>query len=96
MPKEDALKNLYLTYRKGKIEQCDWNGQQVFSCMLSAYDAPTVIFDSTGKKIANCNYAFNRVDSICREVTNCKTIYCADTNIWGEPGVDIYNLKSQK
>ncbi len=91
--KMETLKELYKTFSDGEIEECDYNGEIVFTCGLNAYDAGTTIYDLNGNIIGNCNYAWGGVDALCNQVSLCKTVYRVKDNIWGKPAVNKYHLK---
>jgi hypothetical protein len=87
-----TLKDLYDSYKDGKISECMYNGNKVYSCAINAYDAGSVIYNEDGDQIAICNYAWGGVDAMCDDLTNCEVIYCCEDNIWGEQQVDKYGL----
>lgn len=88
----NTIKKLYKTYKNGEISECNHNGETVYICGISAYDAGGVIYDKDGEIIGSCNYAWGTVDSICGELEDCEVIYWMKDNIWGQPHVDKYNL----
>lgn len=88
----NALRTLFRDYEQGSIDECRLNGSLVYTAGLNAHDAQTEIFDSTGKKIATCNYAFGQVDEACRQLQSCETIYRSRSHITGQPPVDKYGL----
>lgn len=90
---QDTVRQLHKNYSDGEISECHLNGELVFSAVLDAHDAGTQIFNSEGEQIGNCNYAWNKVDTICEELTDCKVVYRSEDNIWGRPAVNTYNLK---
>ncbi len=92
-PNADTLKVLYKEYKDGGISECTYEGEIVYTAGINAYDAPGIIFNADGEEIGECNYAFNRVDSICYDLQECTTIYMVKDNIWGEDAVDLYGLK---
>lgn len=87
-----TLKQLYNTYKNGEISVCQYNGQTVYSAILNGMDVPQVIYAGDGKQMGICNYGWGQVDPICKQITNCETIYRIKDNIWGKPGVDKYGL----
>ncbi len=89
---QTTLNQLYQNYKNGEITECTLNGETVYSGSLNAYDAGTTIYDKDGEVIGSCNYAWNQVDDICNEVTDCEVIYRTSNNIWGQPAVDKYDL----
>ncbi len=93
--KGKVIKKLYSRYKNGKISECTYNGQTVYSAALNAYDAGSAIYDGKGNEIGRCNYAYNDVDSICGKLTGCEVIYRVKGNIWGDPAVDAYGLGGQ-
>ena len=90
-----TLKELYKVYEDGEISECKYNGQIVYCAGINAYDAGSVVYDKEGKQIGSCIYAWGNVDSICRQLTNCETIYRVKNSIWGGPAVDKYGLGKQ-
>ena len=88
-----TIKELHKKYRDGMISECEYNGATVYAAGHNAYDAGSVIYDSKGKLIASCNYAWGSVDQMCGELENCEVIYCVEDNIWGYPAVDKYELE---
>jgi len=47
----------------------------------------------TAGMISECQLNGETVYEICAQLSGCKTIYCVENNIWGEPAVDVYGLK---
>jgi len=90
--KGDTLHLLYKTYENGKISECQYKGQLVYSAGLNWHDAGSKIYDQDGKEIAKCNYAWGQPSSMCGELKKCETIYRVKNNIWGQPAVDKYGL----
>ena len=88
----NTLRKLYDIYKNGDIDECTFNGQTVYGAELNAYDAGAVIYDKDGNVIGNCNYAWGQVDTICKQLQNCTTIYRCHNHISGEPFVDKYGL----
>ena len=88
----NALQKLYNQYQNGQIDECSLNGKKVYSAGLNAYDAGTEIYDEAGVKLGVCYYASRQVDDICKELSNCETIYRCEKHITGQPAVDKYNL----
>ncbi len=89
---ESTLARLYSQYKNGQIDECNWNGKKVYSAGLNAYDAGTEIYDEAGVKIGACYYATNQVDAVCKELSDCETVYRCDNHITREPAVDKYDL----
>lgn len=89
---QKTLNKLYEMFKEGSISICQYNGQTVYSAAHNAYDAGASIFDKDGNLIGGCNDAWGRVDAMCKEVTNCKTIYMVKDNIWGQPAVNLFKL----
>ncbi|MFM7643182.1 MAG: hypothetical protein ACKO5N_00155 [Sphingomonadales bacterium] len=46
----------------------------------------------TAGMISECKLNGETVYEICAQLSGCKTIYCVENNIWGEPAVDVYGL----
>lgn len=92
-PKEKSIiESLLNKYKDGSIESCQYNNQIVYTAQLNAYDAGSVIFNVEGKQIADCNYAWGKVDKICEKISSCEAVYTVKDNIWGKPSIDKYNL----
>jgi hypothetical protein len=89
---EVTLHKLYKSYKNGKISECYFDGELVYSAGLNAYDAGETIYNEEGKQIGTCNYAWGQTDEICGELEDCEIIYCVKDNIWGQPKVDKYGL----
>jgi len=87
-----GLNTIYIKYKNGAISECKLNEQIVYSAMENAYDVSTFIYDISGNKIAECNWAFNKVDTICYQLKNCETIYRCNNHISGQPFIDKYGL----
>lgn len=87
-----VLKDLYVKFKNGDIEEASYNGQTVYIAGLNAYDASSAIYDKNGKIIGNCNYAWGQVDSICVKIQNVVVVYRCKNHISGEPYVDKYGL----
>ena len=87
-----TLRQLHKTFKNGEIDECIYNGQIVFCAGLNAYDAGSSVFDKDGNIIGRCNYAWTKVDSICRQLKECEVVYRVKNNIWGLPAVDKYGL----
>jgi hypothetical protein len=83
---------LYITYKDGMINECWYQGNLYYTAGLNATDAPTIIYNSSGKQVAECNYFANDVDSLCKKVDSCRTIYICEDNIWHWQPVDLYGL----
>lgn len=84
----NTLKQLYRLYKNGQISRCKYNGDTVYCAERNAYDAGSVIYDKKGNKVGTCCYAWGKPDTICRQLTECETIYRVKDNIWGEPPVN--------
>lgn len=95
IPNVETIKILYKTYENGEISECLFEGNRVYPAGLNAYDARSYIYDSSGKLIGSCNYAWNQVDSICSQLDSCEVVYRVKKNIWEQPGIDKYNLKKR-
>ena len=89
----ETLKELYIVYENGEIEECKYKGKTVYCAGQNTYDAGAVVYDKDGKTIGSCSYAWGNVDAICDKLTDCKVIYRVKNNIWGEPAVDKYGLE---
>jgi hypothetical protein len=89
-----VLAGLYDEYQHGEIDECRLNGQLVYCAGQNAYDAGSVIYDSTGRMIGRCNYAWGSVDSICGKLKSCETVYRCRDHITGNPFVDKYGLSN--
>jgi hypothetical protein len=87
-----TLKQLYVIYKNGEIDECRFNGHIVFLAALNAYDAGITIYDEDGNAIGVCNFPWGKVDSICWQLTDCEVIYLVKDNIWKLPAVDNYGL----
>ncbi|WP_199117412.1 hypothetical protein [Pedobacter sp. ASV28] len=90
--KRKTLEKIYVFYKDGKIGECKYNGQTVYSAILNAYDANGQIYNKNGDVIGSCNYAWGKADDICKQITDCKSIYVVEDNIWREPAINKYNL----
>jgi len=88
-----VLEKLFQAYKDGTISECYYQGNRVYFTSINAYDAVDSIYDSEGKNIGLCNYAWGKPDKICEELKNCERIYLPEKNIWGYPPVNKYNLK---
>ena len=88
----DTLNKLYDVYKNGDISECTYSGKIVYTAALNVYDAATVVYDLEGKKIGDCNYAWNDVDPICNQLNGCTVVYRCNNHISGEPFVDKYGL----
>ena len=88
----EPLRKLFTHYIDGSINECRLNGSRVYSASINAYDAATLLYDSSGNQIGVCNYAWGPVDSNCRNLQSCETIYRGQKHISGEPFVDKYGL----
>lgn len=89
---KEVLEKLYEIYQNGEITECKYNGQIVYTAGLNVYDAGSVIYDQDGKRIANCNYSWQKPEAICGQLSDCETVYRVEDNIWGLPGVNKYRL----
>lgn len=90
----NALQIIYEEHKGGQIEVCVLGRDSVYSASINAYDAPTILYSYQGKQIGSCNYAFNLVDSICYNLTDCRVIYRGRKHISDEPFVDVYHLEN--
>ena len=84
---------LFSEYKDGYIKECKYEGKLIFEAGLNAYDAGAGIYDQKGTEIGRCDYAWGSVDSICHALTDCKTVYRVENNIWNEPYINIYHLE---
>lgn len=87
-----GLNRIYSEFKNGSISECKLNGQTVYEASENAYDASQYIFDLSGNKIGECNWAWSNVDSICKQLQNCETIYRCQNHISGQPFFDKYGL----
>lgn len=88
-----VLKKLYKIYKEGEISECKYKGETVYSATLNAYDADVRVYDGKGEVMGSSNYGWGRhVDTVCRQLTDCRVIYRVKGNIWGMPAVDKYGL----
>lgn len=88
-----VLEKLYKIYKEGEISECKYKGETVYTATLNAYDAGVRVYDRNGEVIGSSNYGWgDRVDTVCRQLTDCKVIYRVKDNIWGRPAVDKYGL----
>ena len=79
--KENIGMKLYETYKEGEIERCMHNGAVVYKCAHNAYDAGNEIYDAKGVKIGSCYYSSRQVDPICKDLTDCQTIWRREGNM---------------
>jgi hypothetical protein len=86
---------LYISYKDGGISECWYEGSVYYSAGLSIVDAPSYIYDSDGNEVAQCNYFANDVDSLCRKIDSCRSIYICEDNIWGFTPLDVYGLSKK-
>lgn len=91
-PHERTINDLYKFYKNGEITECKYNENTVFCAGENAYDAGSTIYDISGKPIGKCDFAWNQVDKICKEVKDCEVIYRCENHISGEPAVNKYGL----
>jgi hypothetical protein len=76
-------------FRSGEIDKCkDPQGNVVYRCQRNIRDIETRIFDAAGNQIGVCFYSTRKLDPICEQTTDCKTIYRVANNIWGKPAVN--------
>ena len=87
-----GLNTIYIKHKNGSIDECSCKGQKVYLAGMNYYHAGSGIYDTTGRLIANCNWAWGSVDTLCSQVTNCETIYRCYDHISGQPFVDKYGL----
>ena len=88
----DVLEKLYQTYADGEISECVLEGGTVYTGSLNHVDSPTKVYDQQGNQIAECNYAWGKVDAVCEELINCEAVYRVADHISGNPAVDKYGL----
>jgi hypothetical protein len=89
-----GLHTIYSNFKNGVISECKLNEQIVYTASENVYDASTYIYDDKGNKIGECNWAFNKLDTICYKLQNCETIYRCQNHISGQPFTDIYGLSN--
>lgn len=89
---KSGIHTIYSNFKNGLIFECKLNGQTVYEASENAYDVSTFIFDFQGKKIGECNWAYGKIDTICRQVQNCEIVYCCQNHISGQPFIDKYGL----
>jgi hypothetical protein len=89
---KSTLRAIYSEYHEGAINECQLDGKLVYTAQLNAYDAGAIIIDRSGKKIGTCNYGWGPVDSVCKLLQSCETVYRCKGHISGEPAVDKYGL----
>lgn len=87
-----TLKRLYKRYKGGSISECKYKGQTVYSASIGAIDAGYEIYDKDGNKIGECSFAWGLMDSICKQLTDCETIYRSEDYISSLAPIDKYNL----
>jgi hypothetical protein len=88
----ETLHELYLQYKEGEINECQYNGQTVYKCSSKVYTEGSSIYDQAHVNIGNCNYTSGDVDAKCDMLLGCKTIY-RDSNFYsGQPFIDAYGL----
>lgn len=83
---------LYQGFEQGQISECVSRDQWIYKGEVSAYDAPSVLFDEMGSLIGGCNYAWGSVDPICEEIEQCEVIYRGPDSMYGPP-LDKYGLE---
>ena len=91
-PRATVLQALYKEYREGEISECTLKGRKVYTAVLNAYDAGTVIYDAAGKRIATCSYGWGPVEPVCKELEGCNVVYRCRSSISGQPFYDKYGL----
>lgn len=74
-------------YSDGEVDKCTLNNKVYYSVAKNSYNASGFVLDNQGAKAGICNYADDLVDSICRQLEECKAIYRVYPNIWGLPEV---------
>ncbi|MFA9214471.1 MAG: hypothetical protein ACEQSR_11595 [Candidatus Methylacidiphilales bacterium] len=87
-----GLNTIYIKYKNGSIAECECKGQKVYLAGMNYYHAASGIYDTIGKVIGNCNWAWGDVDTICYQLKNCETIYRCNNHLSGLPFVDKYGL----
>lgn len=88
----ESLILLYQTYKNGEIKECQLEGETVYTASLNQVDSPVMVYDRQGDLVAECNYAWGKVDAACEQLTSCTVIYRVEDHISGEPPVDKYGL----
>lgn len=88
----DGLEKLYRTYADGEISECVLEGEKVYTASQNLVDSPVKVYDRQGNQVAECNYAWGKVDAVCEDLTNCEVVYRVADHISGNPAVDKYGL----
>lgn len=85
------LKRLIQYYKDGEVDVCKHQGQTAYSAAINARGAGSVIYDQNGQEIGRCHYALGSMsDAVCKELTDCETVYRVKNNIWGKPPIKKY------
>ena len=87
-----GLNTIYIKHKNGSIDECSCKGQKVYFAGMNYYDAGSGIYDTAGRLIATCNWAWGPVDTLCSQLKECETIYRCNNHISGQPFVDKYGL----
>lgn len=87
-----GLHTIYSKHKNGSIAECECKGQKVYCAGMNYYDGGFGIYDTTGRLIATCNWAWGSADTLCSQITNCETIYRCNNHITGQPFIDKYGL----
>ena len=66
----EGLALLYQTYKNGEISECQLEGETVYLASLNQVDSPMKIFDIRGRELAECNYAWGKVDPLCEQLSS--------------------------
>jgi hypothetical protein len=86
-PTVSVPEKLIAQYKQGEVEQCLYRASTVYKCSRNAPDAGSEFYSADGTKLGGCYYFSGSVDMICKESSECKTIYRVAKNIWGKPEV---------
>jgi len=70
----------------GRIKECNYNSEKVYTVANNAYDSNEGIVDKNGKSVGSCGYLdFNSGGVPCNDLKQCSVIYAVPNNIYGEP-----------